>query len=95
MTTVLEHPETGAVAEERRTAPRHRVLKGATLSFNQGYGAFECLVRNLSANGARLSFGDASAVPPAFALTIKGESGRRAARVRWRSRTDLGVSFDC
>ena len=94
MTSVLDHPETEARTDDRRSGPRHRVLKGATLSFNQGYGAFECLVRNLSPNGARRSFGDASHVPPAFDMAIKGESGRRNARVRWRSRTDVGVSFD-
>jgi hypothetical protein len=31
----------GEVFAERRRAPRHRVLKGATLSFNKGYGALE------------------------------------------------------
>lgn len=94
MTGVVEHPETEGRSEERRMSPRHRVLKGATLSFNQGYGAFECLVRNLSPSGARLSFGDASHVPPAFDMTIKGESARRSAKIRWRGRTDVGVSFD-
>lgn len=29
----------GEVFEERRKEPRRRVLKGATLSFNRGYGA--------------------------------------------------------
>ena len=42
----------GAVFAERRAALRRRVLKGATVSFNNGYSSFECVVRNQS-EGAR------------------------------------------
>lgn len=79
--------------EERRTEPRQRVLKGATLSFNKGYGALECLVRNLSPKGALLAFGDTAAVPPAFDLRISGQNGPRPAHVRWRTLTLVGVEF--
>lgn len=34
----------GEVFAERRAVTRRRVLKGATLSFNNGYGALEGLV---------------------------------------------------
>lgn len=78
---------------ERRAAPRRRVLKGATLSFNKGYGALECVVRNESEKGALLAFGETSAVPPAFDMTIKGCDARRAAQVRWRTMTQVGVEF--
>jgi DeoR/GlpR family transcriptional regulator of sugar metabolism len=57
---------------ERRSQKRHRVLKGAIIRFNKGYGAFECVVRNLSENGAKLTFGETSAVPAAFELKIAG-----------------------
>ncbi len=83
----------GEVFEERRKEPRRRVLKGATLSFNRGYGALECVVRNQSEHGARLVFGDASAVPPAFELIVNGDALRRQASVRWRSANDVGVAF--
>lgn len=83
----------GEVFAERRAAPRRRVLKGATLSFNKGYGALECLVRNESEKGALLGFGDTSAVPPAFDMTIKGSDVTRAALVRWRTMTQVGVEF--
>lgn len=84
----------GEVFEERRSEMRRRALKGATLTFNGGYGAFECVVRNISERGARLTFGDASAVPARFDLTISGEGRSRAANVRWRSLTDVGVAFE-
>jgi hypothetical protein len=83
----------GNVFVERRGASRRRVLKGATLSFNKGYGALECVVRNESEKGALLCFGETSAVPPAFGLTIKGSDVTHAAQVRWRTMTLVGVEF--
>jgi hypothetical protein len=78
---------------ERRSQKRHRVLKGAIIRFNKGYGAFECVVRNLSENGAKLTFGGTSAIPAAFELKIAGDERMREARVRWRSPDSVGVSF--
>lgn len=78
---------------ERRVEQRSRMLKGGTLSFNRGYGALECVVRNLSAHGARLSFGDTSAVPPQFSLRVGPAGQWRQAEVRWRSMTEVGVAL--
>ena len=78
---------------ERRSVVRRRVLKGATLTFNRGYGAMECVVRNLGDNGALLRFGDAAGVPAWFDLKISDERQPRPAQVRWRTATDVGVSF--
>lgn len=83
----------GTDHDERRSQPRRRVLKGAIVRFNRGYGAFECVVRNLSENGAKLTFGETSAVPAAFELKIAGEDRIRDARVRWRTQDSIGVSF--
>ena len=78
---------------ERRSRPRRRVLKGAIIHFNKGYGALECVVRNLSENGARLAFGETTAVPPAFDLKIAGDETVRSANVRWRTPDSVGVSL--
>ena len=56
---------------ERRKAPRHRVLKGATIAFD-GIG-LDCTVRNLSESGAALDFSTAVSVPPTFMLTIQSD----------------------
>ena len=84
----------GEVFEDRRREPQHRVLKGGTLTFNRGFGALECVVRNQSDRGAKLVFGDSSAVPPRFSLRISGDDRLRGAQVRWRSLTETGVEFD-
>lgn len=83
----------GEVFAERRTETRHRVFKGGRLSFNKGYSALECVVRNLSARGARLALGETTAVPNAFALQIAGEDAARPVVVRWRSQAAVGVEF--
>lgn len=84
----------GTVFKERRSETRHRVLKGGRLTFNKGFGALECIVRNLSAHGARLAFGDATAVPARFDLIISGDDRVREARVRWRTQTVVGIELD-
>ena len=79
--------------EERRVEQRRRVLKGATLRFNGSFGAMEGVVRNESENGALLSFGDTTGVPPGFDLAVKGAENVRAARLRWRLPTLAGIQF--
>jgi hypothetical protein len=78
---------------EQRQEQRSRVLKGGTLSFNRGYGALECVVRNVSAHGAKLSFGETGAVPQQFSLRIGPDGEWRQAEVRWRGMTEVGVSL--
>lgn len=84
----------GEVFEDRRKETRHRALKGGRLTFNQGYGALECVVRNVSERGARLRFGDTSGVPSRFDLQISDDERIRVAQVRWRTLTDVGVELD-
>ena len=91
--TTLSKTASGNI-DNRRAETRRRVLKGATLTFNRGYSAFECLVRNQSEKGAMLSLGETFALPAQFDLEISGEAGRRKAHVRWRSLQTVGVSFD-
>ena len=92
MDAIVEKP-VEACRDERRAYPRRRVLKGATLSFNKGYGALECVVRNESERGALLSFGETSAVPSRFDLTVRGDDMARHAKVRWRTLSLVGVEF--
>jgi len=82
-----------ATAAERRAEPRHKALKGAHIAFNGGFSALECLVKDLSAHGARLVFGDAAAVPPHFRLTFRADGVRREATVMWRDRGLVGVAL--
>lgn len=95
MTLIMEQGAAKADFQgtERRAAHRQRVLKGATLYFNKGFSAFECVVRNLSDGGARLSLAETFGLPNAFNLLIAGENTARVAQVVWRRRDAIGVSF--
>ena len=96
MTAVMERnrPAAANTNVERRTDLRRRVLKGATLSFNHGYSAFECVVRNQSERGAKLSLAETFALPSTFRLAIAGESQAHTARIIWRKPDEMGVAFE-
>jgi len=79
---------------ERRQAMRIRALKGALLRFNGGNSTMECVVRDVSAGGARLVFGDALAVPSRFDLRLGAERQWRPAAVRWRRVGQVGIAFE-
>lgn len=95
MTLIMEQSaaKAGFQGAERRAAHRQRVLKGATLFFNNGFSAFECVVRNLSDGGARLSLAETFGLPKTFRLMIAGEGTARIAQVVWRRQDAIGVSF--
>jgi hypothetical protein len=81
------------LAEERRSAHRNRVFKGATIVFNKGHSVFECLVRNQNERGAKLCLDQAFALPTSFAVSVNDIEGERQARVVWRGPTEIGVRF--
>ena len=91
--TIQHSPAVSPDFIERRSSVRQRVLKGGVLSFNRGYGSLECVVRNVSRDGARLVFGETAAVPSHFSFRIGHDGEWRTAEVRWRRREDIGVSF--
>lgn len=54
----------------------------------------DCMVRNLSQNGARLVFGGATAVlPHQFEIAIRRNGPSQPARIVWRDETEAGVEF--
>lgn len=77
----------------RRREQRRRVYKGATIKFNGGFCALQCVVVDLSPSGARLAFGDTVGIPQNFEIRLLGESRWRRAEVRWRRQEALGVAL--
>jgi hypothetical protein len=78
--------------QERRRFPRTRSLKGAKIVAS-GQPVVACIVRNVSAEGARLQFSGIVGLPDAFDLCF--DSGRRIrqCRVVWRTSNDAGIRF--
>ena len=79
------------MADEHRVAPRHRVLKTATIEFSGG--AIDCTVRNLSATGAALEVVSPIGIPECFTLFVPVDDLQRPCRVVWRKERRIGVSF--
>ena len=77
---------------EKRSAPRYRVLKGATIAF--GGNGVECTVRNLSPNGAGIEVASPAGLPPSFMLVIEADQFIRRCRPVWCSDRRIGVAFD-
>ncbi|MGO9359264.1 MAG: PilZ domain-containing protein [Xanthobacteraceae bacterium] len=78
--------------DEHRIAPRHRVLKAATISF--GGGAIDCTIRNLSETGAALEVVSPLYFPDRFTLVIQSSHVKRPCHIVWRKEKRIGVAFD-
>ena len=76
---------------EKRTAPRHRVLKRGTLAF--GGGGIDCTVRNLSDTGAALDVSSPVGIPDHFSLFVQADGTHLACTVIWRKEKRIGVRF--
>lgn len=78
---------------EKRISIRNRTLYNGVIALNQRYSTMNCVVRNFSIQGAKLSIDNASAVPEAFDLAIRHKQRSYQAQVIWRGLDELGVKF--
>ena len=75
-----------------KRALRVRAFLGAKIVFSGGYSVFDCIVKDISKDGARLKVENVVAVPETFELQIA--DGRRfGCLVRWRRLGFVGVQF--
>lgn len=70
--------------QERRKSHRSRTYLGGRIAFNQRASTMDCLVRNLSSDGARVVFTNTLTVPDEFDLTITRKAESYRARMVWR-----------
>jgi hypothetical protein len=78
---------------ERREYQRGRTYLGGRLAFNNQYCSVDCLVRNMSRNGAKLIFEGTVLLPGEFELTLPQKGESRRARVVWRHQDEAGITF--
>ena len=78
---------------ERREYQRGRTYLGGRLAFNNQYCTIDCLVRNMSQNGAKLVFEGTVLLPGEFDLMLPQKGESRRARVVWRQQDEAGVAF--
>jgi DNA modification methylase len=79
--------------QERRRIPRTRTYLGGLVAFNERCSTMECLVRNMSPDGAKLVFGGTVEIPAEFDIMIRKRGESRRARIVWRQETEAGVTF--
>jgi hypothetical protein len=75
----------------RRSEEREPALIPAQIT--RAGRVIDCVVRDISAKGARLRVPDGGSVPQQFELFLKNTGEYRPAHVRWRRTSEVGVSF--
>ncbi len=78
---------------ELRNALRKRVLKGGFIAFSARHATLPCVVRDISASGARLQVEQATTVPDTFELIVELDGFEAPCVVVWRRATEVGVTF--
>jgi uncharacterized protein YceH (UPF0502 family) len=77
---------------ERRNASRQKSFLRGSIQFNNRRTVIDCLVRDISASGARLIFSDSVTVPDVLELYIPQREQTLRAHVQWRRGEELGVA---
>ena len=79
--------------QDRRQTTRTRTYFGGQIAFNQRMSVMDCLVRNISAEGAKLVFSETRTVPQEFDLSVHKNERTYRAKVIWRRADEAGVAF--
>ena len=77
---------------ELRAKPRLKSLIAATIVYNNGQCTLDCVIRNISETGAKLSVPASVALPDRFDLTVPQRSATY--RAQYARRGEIGVLFD-
>jgi hypothetical protein len=77
---------------ERRRSLRVRTFIGAHAVFTDGRKV-DCQVRDMSANGAKLSIKAVAGLPDQFVLKIPSRGESYPVVIRWREQETVGVEF--
>jgi hypothetical protein len=78
---------------DRRKAHRTRTYLGSRVAFDNRYATLNCLVRNLSEDGAKIVFPSPATIPGELDLMIHRTDNGRRARIVWRTESQAGLMF--
>jgi hypothetical protein len=78
---------------ERRGTPRQRTFLGARIQLNGGLSSLDCLIRNLTGDGAKLAMSQTALVPNELILHMPKNRRTLRARIKWRDADHCGVEF--
>lgn len=78
---------------DRREERRARVLKAGKIVYDKGHSVVDCIVRDITALGARVRLTQNLHIPDEFELLVVSDSELHPAKVLWRSYTECGLLF--
>ena len=79
--------------DNRRSRPRVRSFLQGRIYFNKRNSSLDCLVRDLSEDGARLKVSSSVALPEVIELHLPNKNESHQATLQWRTGDEIGVSF--
>jgi hypothetical protein len=77
--------------EEKRKHPRTEINEPAYVS--SGGSVMNCMVRNMSVEGAAIDVQNPAFVPPHFRLVMASDSTVHECRIAWIQKNRIGVTF--
>jgi hypothetical protein len=83
-----------AVTEEPKVAIRQRTFLKGTVYYDNRRASIECVVRDLSDSGARLTFDHPATIPDNIELFIQQKQQTLRAQVRRREPNEIGIAFE-
>ena len=82
------------MTEETKVAVRQRTFLKGTLYYDNRRASIECVIRDISETGARLSFEHPVTVPDGVELFIPHKQQTLRARVLRRGPNEIGIAFE-
>jgi hypothetical protein len=82
------------MADEPKVAIRQRTFLKGTLYYDNRRASVECVIRDMSDSGARVTFEHPTTVPDNVELFIPHKQQTLRARVRRRGLNEIGIAFE-
>jgi PilZ domain len=82
------------MSDERRKSSRQKSFLHGCIYFNNRRSAIDCLIRDISHEGARLVFSQTATIPDVIDLHIPQKDQMLRAHVHRRTPGEVGVTFD-
>jgi hypothetical protein len=79
---------------EHRSHLRQKTFLQGRVYFNNRRSSLDCIVRDMSDEGARLKVSNSVALPEVVELHIPNRDETYRAKIQWRSGDELGLTFD-
>jgi hypothetical protein len=79
--------------QDRRASVRDKVFLGGVAEINERGSGMDCVVRNLSEDGACVEFDTSARIPDQMNLTIVRKGRSVLARMIWRQANRVGLAF--